>query len=186
MLPNKYKFLDTIGTLPKLVNAGLLFLGVKEVSGKHSNEDIMKMAEVLGIEKIYTNDDTAWCGLFMAYLLKITGKPLPYKSYEILRAASYGTWGNPVALRDVQLGDIAVFQRKGGGHVGIVIAISKNIDGGIGTVHCLGGNQSNAVTIAEFPINRVTHVRRFYATKAPESAKQYVISSSGVMSVNES
>lgn len=185
MLPKKYQFLDAIGTLPKLVNAGLLFLGIKEIPGQKSNEDILKMAEVVGVQNIYKNDDTAWCGLFMAYLLKITGKPQPYKSYDILRAASYATWGESVALRDVQLGDIVVFKRPGGNHVAIAISISKNIDGGIGTVHCLGGNQSNAVTIAEFPINRVTHVRRFYATKAPESAKQYVISSSGVMSVNE-
>jgi uncharacterized protein (TIGR02594 family) len=186
MLPKKYQFLDKIGTLPKLVNAGLLFLGIKEIPGKQSNEDILKMAEVLGIEKIYTQDSIAWCGLFMAYLLHITGKPQPYKQYEILRAASFASWGNPVSLKDVQLGDIAVFRREGGGHVGLVLAVSKNIDGGIGTLHILGGNQGDKVSIAEFPINRVTHVRRYYATQAPESAKQYVIDSSGVMSVNES
>lgn len=185
MLPKKYQFLDKIGTLPKLVNAGLLFLGIKEIPGKANNEDIMKMAEVLGVQSIYKNDDVSWCAVFISYLCKITKKPMPYKSYEILRAASFATWGEAVKITDVQLGDIVVFSRPGGNHVAIAIAISKNIDGKIGTVHCLGGNQSNAVTIAEFPVNRVTHVRRFYATQAPASAKQYVIDSSGVMSVNE-
>lgn len=185
-MQQKYKFLETIGTLPKMVDTGLQYLGIKEFVGKQVNNPIiMNMAKQLDVLHIYKNDEVAWCGLFVAFVMKLTGKPMPYKDYEILRAASFATWGNEVKKEDVALGDIVVFKRPGGNHVGIAIAISKNADGKIGSIHTLGGNQSNAVTIAEMPINRVSHVRRYYSVAAPESAKQYVIDSSGVMSVNE-
>ena len=50
MLPDKYKWLENIGTLPKLVNASLQYLGVKEYAGtKDNNPVIMNMAKELGI-----------------------------------------------------------------------------------------------------------------------------------------
>src|SRR5690606_3306636 len=106
-------------------------------------------------------------------LCKITGKPMPYKSYEILRAASFATWGNPVERGDERLGDIAVFKRPGGNHVAIVIAVTDT------SLVVLGGNQSNAVTITEISKSRVSAVRRYYSIAAPESAKQYKVTSSG-------
>lgn len=175
----KYDWLNDIGPLPKLVVAGLSYLGLKEFPGKESNPVIMQMAKELGVDKIYTNDDISWCALFICYLCKITGKPMPYKSYEILRAASFATWGNPVERGDERLGDIAVFKRPGGNHVGIVIAITRT------TVVVLGGNQSNAVTITEISQQRMTACRRYYSITTPESAKQYVVTTTGKLSINE-
>lgn len=182
----KYQFLETIGTLPKMVDTGLQYLGIKEFVGKQVNNPIiMNMAKQMNVLHIYNNDETAWCSLFIAFVARMVGKPVTFKDYEILRAASWATWGNEVKKEDVQLGDIVVLKRPGGNHVGIAIAISKNADGKIGSIHLLGGNQGNSVTIAEMPINRVSNVRRYYSVAAPDSAKQYVIDSSGVMSVNE-
>jgi len=183
MLPEKYKWLLTIGTLPKLVSAALQYLGVREIPGSQSNPVIIDMAKGLGISDIYKNDDVSWCGLFISHLLRITGKPpLDYKNdkWNILRARQYLNWGEEVKLSEARLGDIVVLERTGGGHVFILLAKTKE-----GNPIGIGGNQSNSVTIAEFDRYRVLGVRRYYATGIPESAKQYVMQPTGQLSSNE-
>lgn len=178
-LPEKYKWLSTIGTLPKLLTAGLQYMGVKETPGGESNPVIIQMAKDLGVSEIYDNDDISWCALFICYLCLVTGKPMPFKAYAILRAASFADWGEPVERGEEQLGDILVFTRPGGNHVGLYIAESKD------SLHVFGGNQSNSVSIAEISKARLSASRRFYATQAPHSARKYLINSSGKMSTNE-
>jgi len=183
MIPEKYKWLNEIGTLPKMVEAAIQFLGIKEVAGKGSNPVIMNMANELGLQGIYTNDDTSWCAIFINYLCKITGKPIvDYKGdkYNLMRAKWLSNWGNKVAIKDMQLGDIGVLNRDGGGHVFLIIGKTPQ-----GNVIGLGGNQSNSVTFSEFDINRLIDVRRYYATQAPESAKLYVVAGDGKLSTNE-
>lgn len=182
MLPEKYKWLEEIGTLPKLVSAALQYYGVKEIKGAKSNPVILDMARGIGCGDIYTQDDTSWCAVFINHLIRITGKPpVDYKNdrYNLLRAKWLLNWGNAVKKGDEQLGDIMVFDREGGGHVGILIAHSET------SFHILGGNQSDSVNIIELAKNRLIGARRYYATKAPESAKQYVLNSSGQLSTNE-
>jgi uncharacterized protein (TIGR02594 family) len=180
MLPKAYQFLDEIGQLPKLVAASLQYLGLKEFPGiENNNPVIMSMAENLGVKNIYTNDDMAWCALYHSYLMKITGKPLPFTGYELIRANSYREWGNKVELSDIKLGDTVVLNRPGGAHVFLAIAVSN------ATVHGLGGNQSNSVSLGEFDLSRVVAVRRFYATAPPESVKQYFVDRIGNISKNE-
>lgn len=178
MLPKKYEFLNTIGTLPKLVATGLQYLGLKEYAGSGNNPVIMKMAEELGVKNIYKGDEISWCALFICYLCHICGKPMPFKGYEILRAASFAKWGEAVVRGQEQLGDILVFTRPGGNHVGLYIAESNQ------SFHVLGGNQSNAVTITEISKLRLSAARRSYMT-IPASVKKYVIDSSGNLSTNE-
>lgn len=179
MLPDKYQWIESIGTLPKLITEGLKYLGLKELPGQASNPIIIQMAKDLNVNDIYTNDDISWCAVFICHLCRVTGKPQPFTGYEVLRAASFAKWGNDVARGEEQLGDILVFKRPGGNHVGLYIAESKD------TYHVLGGNQSNAVTITEIAKIRLTAARRFYATQAPASAKKYFIGSSGKLSTNE-
>lgn len=177
---NKFPYLQTIDTLPKLVAAGLQYLGVKEIPGARSNPVIIDMAKGLGIEKIYTNDDTAWCGLFMSHLFRITGKPLlgiKGDKYNYLRAAKYAEWGNKVD--EPEMGDVLVFSRTGGGHVGLYVGESKY------TYFVLGGNQSNSVSITEIKKDRLTAARRYYATEPPASVKKYILDSTGTVSINE-
>src|SRR5690349_8624851 len=75
MIPDKYKWLETIGTLPKMVATALNYLGVKEIPGEKSHPIILMMASDMGLGKIYTNDDISWCALFINYLIRVTGKP---------------------------------------------------------------------------------------------------------------
>jgi uncharacterized protein (TIGR02594 family) len=182
MIPAKYSFLETIGTLPKLVSAALQYFGVKEIPGSKSNPVIIDMAKGMVLSDIYTNDDTSWCGLFIAHLLRITGKPLPdikKDKYNYLRAKWYLNWGLNVAKGDERLGDVLIFDREGGGHVGLYVGESGS------TFFVLGGNQSNAVTITEISKARLLGTRRYYATAAPASAKKYNLDSSGQLSTNE-
>lgn len=172
-------FLNTIGTLPKMVTEAMKYLGTKEIPGKQSNPVIMNMAKELGISNIYTNDDTPWCALFMSYICKKSGKPIPFSGYHYLRAASFSKWGKAVGKDDAQLGDILVFTRQGGGHVGLYIAETEK------TFVVLGGNQGNAVSFTEIAKNRLSDVRRYYSIAAPESAKKYYVNSSGEVSQNE-
>lgn len=182
MLPEKYNWIETIGPLPKLVAAALNLYGIREVPGIQNNPVIMNMAKTLKIEDIYKNDDTSWCGLFMSYLCTICEKPLPDlkgDKFNYLRAKWFQTFGNPVKKGEERFGDVGVFDRPGGGHVGLLIAQSTN------TWHILGGNQGNSVNIVEIAKTRFITARNFYAIGPPESAKQYILSSSGVLSTNE-
>ena len=99
MLPDKYQWLGTIGTLPKLLASGLQYIGLKEITGAKSNPVILDMARSLGVSDIYTNDDQSWCALFINHLIRINGKPpVDHKGnrYNLLRARWLANWGSPV------------------------------------------------------------------------------------------
>jgi hypothetical protein len=53
-----------------------------------------------------------------------------------------------------QRGDTIVMTRLGGNHVCLLDRVSGKY------AYCLGGNQSDAVTISRFPLARITAVRR--------------------------
>jgi uncharacterized protein (TIGR02594 family) len=181
-LPDKFKFLNEIGVLPKMVSAALQYLGIKEIPGSKSNPVILDMAKGLGIADIYKDDDISWCALFINHLMRITGKPLvdvKKDKYNYLRAKYMLNWGNIVPKGEEKLGDILIFDREGGGHVGIYIADSDT------TFYVCGGNQSNSVSIMELSKSRLLGTRRYYSIAAPESAKKYHIDSTGHLSTNE-
>lgn len=182
-LPTKFKWLENIGTLPKIVSAAIQLLGVKEIQGKADNPIIMNMAETIGLKGIYNNDEMSWCAIFINYLLKIIGKPMvDYKGdiYNLMRAKWLLNWGEKVDFKDIKLGDICIIDRVGGGHVFVFIAKTPK-----GNLVGIGGNQSNSVSFSEFDATRLLGVRRFYATKIPDSAALYVVQSNGKLSTNE-
>lgn len=184
MLPQKFKWLENIGTLPRLVSAAIQFLGIREVPGRANNPVIMNMANEIGLQSIYTNDDMSWCAVFINYLCKITNKPLvdaKGDTYNLMRARWLMNWGKAVPFENMQLGDIGILSRENGGHVFVIIGKTP-----AGNIIGIGGNQSNAVTFSEFDSKRLIAVRRFYATQAPDSAKLYIVESDGKLSTNES
>ncbi len=181
-LPTKYKWIETVGLLPKLVSSALQYLGLKEIPGVDNNPVIMDMAKGLGVSDIYTNDDQSWCAVFINHLIRISGKPIdlhPADRYDLLRALKTAPLFNIIPKKEWVFGDIVKIKRPGGGHV--FIAIAKTPKGIVG----LGGNQSNSVTFSEFDEDRIVEVRRYYETEAPPSAKQYKMDSTGSLSVNE-
>lgn len=123
------------------------FIGITEIPGEKSNKTIMGWATKLGgwIASWYQNDDTPWCGLFIGNVIATTlpKEPLPANPLGALNWKKFGAAGR------IARGAILVFERKGGGHVGIYVGEDRT------HYHVLGGNQDNAVSIARVEKKRL-------------------------------
>jgi uncharacterized protein (TIGR02594 family) len=172
-LPAKYAFLNTIGVLPKTIQEALKLYGTLEVKGNGNNPAILKWAKDLGIRD-YNMDSIPWCGLFAATVVSRAGKDVVSGPLWARNWANFGSKAD-----HAQLGDILVFVRDGGGHVGFYVAESAT------TYHVLGGNQGDKVCITEIAKNRCIAARRPDYTNKPASVKSYTLASDGHVSVNE-
>lgn len=125
-------------------------IGVKEIKGPKHSSTIMGWVKNLGagVLGIAVNDDeTPWCGTFMAHVMKTHGHQPPKIA---VRAKAWATWGdqcNPVE------GAVLVFDRAGGGHVGLYVGEDKT------HYHVLGGNQSDSVNIMRLEKSRMVAAR---------------------------
>ena len=128
-------------------------IGTAEVPGDGDNEKIIRWFEKVGHSWV-RDDETAWCAAFLGAMLEYSG----IRSTRKLNARSYLDWGRPVDLEDAVPGDVVVFWRKNQnsweGHVGFYCAHNSD------TVHVLGGNQANKVSIAYYPRAKLLGVRR--------------------------
>ena len=158
-----------------LVEAAKL-IGTKEVPGLDSNPTIMAWAKELNLHEIYRNDDTAWCGLFIAITLKRAGREILHQ-YGNLRAREWANYG--VKVNKAELADILVFIRPGGGHVGYYVAEDKEC------YHVLGGNQSNMVNVIRIEKSRCTAIRRVKYNNKPQNIRSIVLSGTSEISKNE-
>lgn len=84
-------------------------------------------------------DETPWCAAFVNWCLETAG----INGLDSAWALSWRTFG--VAVEAPEPGDITVFKRPGGGHVGFFLR-----DLGA-KVEILGGNQGNSVSIRSYP-----------------------------------
>ena len=134
----------TVGPLPLMVREAIKLHGVIEAPGTKNNQVILSWAKELGIDKTYSNDAIPWCGLFVAIVAKRAGKAADIPATP-LWALAWRNFGKPVDKP--QLGDVIVKTRKTAsgttaGHVCIYIGEDAT------HYHVIGGNQSDAVTIA--------------------------------------
>lgn len=120
-------------------------VGLKEIVGSKHNSTILSWIKNLG--GWFTDDETPWCGTFIAQCLKETGRGVPKHWYRALAYESYGT-----RLARPAYGCIGVMARTGGGHVTFIVGETKDGEYLVG----LGGNQSNAVNLMKFPKSRFT------------------------------
>jgi len=179
MIPEQYKWLNNVIELPKTIQEGIKLLGTKEIKGSKHNQVILDWATDLGISKIVRDDEQAWCGLAAAIVVKRAGKDIPMKSYDILRALKWVDFGKEILTTDISLGDIAIFKRDGGGHVGFYIAEDSK------TYHIMGGNQSDMFNITRITKERLYAARRPIYNITPKGVKKYVVSATGTISKNE-
>ena len=136
-------------------------IGQRELPGAGNNPVIMAWgnrlgARILGIA--YGADSVPWCGLFAAWCVHQAGITPPFIA---IRAKAWATWGDPITLlsgalpsRLIPQGAIAVFERKGGGHVGFVDSVNAD-----GSLNILGGNQGDAVNVRRFTRDRLIALR---------------------------
>lgn len=110
--------------------------GVAEIPGEKNSPIIMGWIKTLGAKvlgMLVRDDETAWCGTFMAWCFNHAGIAPPPIA---VRAKAWAAWGQPCAPG---LGCLLVFGRTGGGHVGLYEAERPD------AFLVLGGNQSNKV-----------------------------------------
>lgn len=101
-----------------------------------------------------TSERVAWCGSFVAWVLKQTGyKPttVPERALTWGRTASHdeGWWPDGESIGRPIYGAIAVKGRSGGGHVTFVLGKDPK-DATI--LYCLGGNQSDRLMVSKYKV----------------------------------
>jgi uncharacterized protein (TIGR02594 family) len=173
-LPASLKWLS-LEPEPKILVEALRHYGVLEHAGRANNPDIMKWAAELNITSVITGDDVPWCGVFIGICVKRAGYNVVSHPY---RAKSWVFFG--VAVSKAMLGDILVFSRTGGNHVGIYV-------GEDASAYCVyGGNQSNMVNCTWISKDRLIAIRRTpWREKQPENIRSIHLTRSGELSQNE-
>ena len=127
---------------PRWMAEARKLIGQREIPGPKHNRWIADGWKRLGAGW-FTDDETPWCGLFVAHCIEAAGLPFP-KMFP--RAKVWAEWGKPCPAT---VGAVAVFGRQGGGHVGFLVGESHS------HYYVLGGNQSNAVNIMPIAKDRL-------------------------------
>lgn len=124
------------------------YTGLKEIKGpKHNN---IILGWLAALNAWWHDDETPWCGVFVAAVMKEAGLPFPT---AYMRAKAWLSWG--MRIKRPVYGCIAVFDRKGGGHVGFIVGAT--VDGKHYAV--LGGNQMNSVNVMLLETDRAIGFR---------------------------
>lgn len=133
------------------------FVGLTEIVGSRHEPKIVGFFAEAGVPEV-VDDETAWCGAFAAAMYVRAGRPdvrPPGDRYNALRARQWANVG--IETASPVTGDLVVMwrgSREGStGHVGFFVRRDDK------KVWVLGGNQSNAVSIQPYGLDRVLHYR---------------------------
>lgn len=125
-------------------------IGEKEVAGSTDNPAIMQYAKDCGMG--YDHDEISWCSLFINWVMLMCG----LTRSRTLAARDWLKIG--IKITDPKMGDVVIFWRNSPsswmGHVAIFLRIEN------GVVYCIGGNQSDSVSVTTMPLNQVLGYRR--------------------------
>ncbi len=137
-------------------------LKLTEKLGEQDEPFIVAFLALAGLPAAH--DETAWCGAFTGFIAWCWRLPRPKLSAA---ARAWLTVGLPVVDEAAVPGyDVVILKRGGGdqpgadvtagapGHVGWFAGFDGN------SVRVCGGNQSNTVSIAAFPRDRILGIRR--------------------------
>ena len=141
---------NTGATLPWMKEA-FKHNGLKEdTRKKHHNPTILAWLKIL--KAWWQEDETAWCGVFVAYCLKMAGFTRAASEKSTTAGEYPFHWYRALAYRDAKrkldkptYGCVATKTRNGGGHVFFVVGVTPS-----GKIVGYGGNQSNSVCYATF------------------------------------
>jgi len=128
-------------------------LGVQEFAGAPDNPRIIRYWSDAGLANVADGqDEVPWCAAFVGAMLARGRQPGSGKA----NARSYETWGR--RLNSPALGCVVVLSRPPHawqGHVGFYLGTDRARR----LVQIIGGNQSDAVSIASFSLDRVLGYR---------------------------
>jgi uncharacterized protein (TIGR02594 family) len=188
MLPAQYRWLEAEPG-PRMIIEALKQYGTLEAPGEADNPKIVGWQaelEAAGLARayagVYRHDAIPWCGLFMgvvAHRANMERCPERNPPRHYLSALEWAAFGMSVPKGAAALGDVLVFKRKGGGHVGLYVGHDAS------AFHVLGGNQQNRVSITRLSRNRLVAVRRPPYRAQPTNVRPIPLSASGSLSVNE-
>lgn len=153
-------------------------IGTREIAGPKHSAVIMGWIKKLGAKVLgmdIRDDETPWCGTFMAHVMSENGiAPPPIAS----RASAWANWGRE--LLGPRPGCVLVFTRSGGGHVGMYVGERAN------AYRVLGGNQGDAVSEVWVAKNRLApHGMRWPSGEALPAVQVVKINAAGKVSSNE-
>ena len=168
-LPSQYAWLAN-ETGPRMLREALALYGTKEVPGSGNNPEILAWAKEIG-EAGYSQDETAWCGLYVAVCAKRAD--WEYRPADSpLWARSWAEWGTPQKV--AMLGDVLVFPRGSGGHVALYVGEDDT------HYHILGGNQSDQINIVRKAKKPILAIRRApWRVSQPANVRRVFLSSAG-------
>ena len=152
------------------------FIGIREVAGPVSNAHILAM---LRLDNTWVEgDEIPWCSALVNYVCWLLRLPRS----KSLAARSWLGVGIPIALEQARPGyDVVVLKRGGhdqpgpevmaaSGHVGFFAGVEHPArvlgDPDNRQVLVLGGNQSDAVSVAPYRVERILGVRRLYVEQS--------------------
>lgn len=148
---------------PEWIVAGRKYIGQREIKGPKHNDWIAAGWAKLGAGW-FNDDETPWCGYFVARCLDDAGLPYPR---NFPAAASFRTWGTACPA---QLGAIGVKARSGGNHVFFIVG--QTPDGRHYKV--LEGNANDMVRIGDIARSVVTDIRWPQGAPLPARAALYL------------
>lgn len=137
------------------VVAGKKMIGQKEIPGPRENSWIKSLWDKLP-SWFPKTERTPWCGGFVNWCMKQAGVQGPKTFY---RAKDWASWGVPCVP---QPGAVAVKERKGGGHVMMLLGVSEDLRYYI----VLEGNANDSVKIGAHPAYQI------YSTRWPSGHPQ--------------
>lgn len=181
---------------PELKHVALArtYIGVQEIKGPKHEAKIIELIKAAvttnpkddlswlfgkdskGIPKY--NDEVAWCGSFLGGVFAKVGlgAKIPKAFYQAKAWEKVGT-----ELKKPAYGCVVTFTRNGGGHVGLVVGVTKG-----GMLKVLGGNQSDGVNIMDFDPKRVSSYRWISEGSAPLAHRyELPVLPTGRISINE-
>lgn len=180
-ISSQYNWLEDVPGPPKMIAAAIEIgkLDTTELPGSKSNAEILELAKEAGVSDIYKSDETAWCAIAQTAIALRAGKDVPFAGFDRLRARSFIKFGSHVD--DPMFGDVLVFERPGGYHVGMYIGEDNDC------YHVAGGNQGNQYSVVRIKKDRLLQARRpVYKTGQPASVKKIFLDGGGQPSENES
>lgn len=153
--------------IPRWYQNAIDLIGVKEIKGPKDDPEIVAMFQATGYHA--PDDETPWCGAFVAHCLRIAG--VDYASVYAVAAgarnwASYGTdvESNPSIGAIIGLGNPAT------GKVTHVTFFAGWVDKKAGLFRGLGGNQGDSVKISTYRKENIMFARWPKGEKLPGAA----------------
>lgn len=173
-LPKQYSWIaQEPGT--KMVQEFVKLYGTTEAPGEKDNPIIIEWAKELGLGD-YDHDSIPWCALLIAVIARRANKELPQDPLWALNWAKFGTRVTDGA----KFGDVLVFKRNGGGHVGLYLGEDAEC------YHVAGGNQSDTTNIVRKSKSRLHAIRRPVYSIQPACVRKIILSAQGAIDNKES